>query len=208
MNESVTLADRRWSPASASDFKPKAGRERILFVPPALRLLERLMRVLSCTLLLLTSLAARAAEIKGKVTNAVGGEALGQVESRCCGRNTPSSPPAGEFTISNLPPGNYRLRLNSVSYRLLTIPFTLATDADIKEFSITLVPDNFHHSDKVEVRGDLFQVSDSPATTEMNLTSSEDSRNLTHFRMIRFARCRPCRAFQPKGTTSSLPSSQ
>ncbi|HWJ46638.1 MAG TPA: carboxypeptidase regulatory-like domain-containing protein, partial [Candidatus Udaeobacter sp.] len=140
------------------------------------------MRVLSCTLLLLTSLAARAAEIKGKVTNAVGGEALGQVEvSVLRTKYTVITSPAGEFTISNLPPGNYRLRLNSVSYRLLTIPFTLATDADIKEFSITMVPDNFHHSDKVEVRGDLFQVSDSPATTEMNLTSSEIRATSTVF---------------------------
>ena len=89
--------------------------------------------------------------------------------------------PAGEFTISNLSSGNYRLRLNSVSYRLLTIPFTLATDADIKEFSITMVPDNFHHADKVDVRGDLFQVSDSPAITEMNLTSSEIRQTSTVF---------------------------
>ena len=140
------------------------------------------MRFLCCALLMFTSLAARATEIKGKVTNAVGGEALGQVEVSVLGtKYNVTTSPAGEFTISNLPPGSYRLRLNSVSYRLLTIPFTLATDADAKEFSIAMVPDNFHHADKVEVRGDLFQVSDSPAITGMNLTSSEIRATSTVF---------------------------
>ena len=44
-----------------------------------------------------------------------------------------------------------------------------------------MVPDNFHHADKVDVRGDLFQVSDSPAITEMNLTSSEIRQTSTVF---------------------------
>jgi carboxypeptidase family protein len=140
------------------------------------------MRLLFCALLILASVATRAAEIKGKVTNTVGGETLGRVEVSVIGTKFSAiTSPAGEFTIPHLPPGNYILRLNAVSYRLLTIPFTLATDADVKEFSITMVPDNFHHTDRVEVRGDVFQVSDSPATTEMNLTSSEIRETSTVF---------------------------
>ena len=140
------------------------------------------MRSLLCALLILASVASRAAEIKGKITNALGGEALGQVEVSVLGTKVSViTSPAGEFTIPSLAPGKYTLRLNAVSYRLLTVPFTLVTDADIKEFSITMVPDNFHHSDKVEVRGDLFQVSDSPATTEMTLTSSEIRETSTVF---------------------------
>jgi hypothetical protein len=140
------------------------------------------MRFLLCALLVLAALASRAAEIRGKVTNAVGGETLGQVEVSVLGTKcTAITSPDGDFTISDLPPGDHRLRLNAVSYRLLTIPFSLATNSDIKEFSITMVPDNFHHADRVEVRGDLFQVSDSPATTEMNLTSSEIRQTSTVF---------------------------
>ena len=133
-------------------------------------------------LIFLASIVARAAEIRGKVTNAVGGEALGQVEVSVLGTKFNAiTSLAGEFTIPNLPPGNFTLRLNAVSYRLLTIPFALARDTDIKEFAITMVPDNFHHADKVEVRGDLFQISDSPATTEINLTSSEIRQTSTVF---------------------------
>lgn len=139
------------------------------------------MRLLLYALLLLLPAVSHAAEIRGKVTNAVGGEALGRVQVSVLGTKlTTTTSDAGEFSIQNLSAGSYTLRLNAVGYRLLTVPFNLNVD-DIKEFSITLVPDNFHHSDKVEVRGDLFQVSDSPATIEMNLTSSEIRQTSTVF---------------------------
>jgi hypothetical protein len=144
--------------------------------------LERLMRPGLCLCALLVALAAHAAEIKGKVTNAVGGEALGRVEVIVLENKASAiTSIAGEFEVSNLPPGKYTLRLNAVGYRLLTIPFTLTETTDVKEFSITMVPDNFHHTDKVEVHGDVFQIADSPATTEMNLTNSEIRETSTVF---------------------------
>jgi CarboxypepD_reg-like domain/TonB-dependent Receptor Plug Domain len=126
--------------------------------------------------------AVQAAEIRGKVTNAVGGEPLGRVAivilenkmSTTTGGN-------GEFQIASLAPGNYTLRLNAVGYRLLTLPLTLTSAGEVKEFSITLVPDNFRHTDKIEVHGDVFQLADSPATSEMNLTSSEVRETSTVF---------------------------
>ena len=130
--------------------------------------------VLYVLLLFFLSVASPAAEIRGKVTNAVGGEALGQVEVSVLGTKLRTNTSAsGEFTISGLAAGSYILRLDAVGYRLVTIPYRLAAVSEIKEFSITMAPDNFHHADQVEVRGDLFQVSDSPSTAEMNLTSSE-----------------------------------
>ena len=118
--------------------------------------------------------AARAAEIKGKITNVVGGEPLGRVQVLVSETKTAAvTSDAGEFSISNLEPGAYTLRVNAVGYRLATIPFTLVSTADVKDFAITLVPDNFRHTDKVEVRADVFQIADSPATNEMTLTSSE-----------------------------------
>ena len=127
-----------------------------------------------CVSFLLVAGVAHAAEIKGKVTNAVGGEALGRVEVMVLETKAAAvTSDAGEFSISNLAPGTYTLRVNAVGYRLFTIPFTVDGGADVKEFSITLVPDNFRHTDKVEVHGDIFQIADSPATNELNLTSSE-----------------------------------
>jgi len=133
-------------------------------------------------LLLLAAVAAQAAEIKGKVTNAVGGEALGRVEvvvlENKSGTVTSNS---GEFDIPNLATGSYTLRLTAVGYRLLTVPFVLATATDVKEFSITMVPDNFRRTEKVEVHGDVFQAADSPAAAEVNLTSSEIRETSTVF---------------------------
>jgi hypothetical protein len=124
--------------------------------------------------ILLTAGVVRAAEIKGKVTNVVGGEALGRVEVLILENKASAvTSDAGEFSITNLGPGSYTLRVNAVGYRLSTIPFTVDGAADVKEFAITLVPDNFRHTDKVEVHGDVFQLSDSPAENELTLTSSE-----------------------------------
>ncbi len=140
------------------------------------------MRFRLALLLLLATVSARAAEIKGKVTNAMGGEALGRVEVMVLETKLSTTTSiGGEFDLPNLIPGSYTLRLNAVGYRMLTISFTLATPADVKEFSITMVPDNFHRTDKVEVQGDVFQAADSPATTEINLTSSEIRETSTVF---------------------------
>jgi hypothetical protein len=140
------------------------------------------MRLRLAPILLLLAVAAYAAEIKGKITNAVGGETLGRVSVVVLENKLSSvTSDTGEFDIPNLAPGSYTLRLNAVGYRMLTIPFTLATPADVKEFSITMVPDNFHHTDKVEVHGDVFQLADSPATMETNLTAQEIRETSTVF---------------------------
>src|SRR5262252_1551814 len=118
------------------------------------------MRFLPLLLLLLT-VASLGAEIRGKVTNAVGGEPLGRVEVSVLGTKLSGvTSDAGNFSIANLASGNYTLRLNAVGFRLLTVRFTLAGASDVKAFDITMVPDNFHHAEKVEVHADLFQVSD------------------------------------------------
>jgi hypothetical protein len=122
-----------------------------------------------------------AAEIKGKVTN-VGGEVLERVEVLVLEIKSETVTSAdGSFLISNLRAGNYTLRLNAVGYRMLTIPVAITDAREVKEFSITMVPDNFHHTDKVEVHGDVFQIADSPATTEQNLTATEIRETSTVF---------------------------
>jgi CarboxypepD_reg-like domain len=132
------------------------------------------MRFCLAVFLLLATLSAQSAEIKGKVTNALGGEALGRVEVIVLETKISAvTSLSGEFDLPNFAPGSYTLRLNAVGYRMLTIPLTLVASTEVKEFSITLVPDNFHHTDKVEVHADIFQSADSPATNQMTLTASE-----------------------------------
>lgn len=132
--------------------------------------------------LLLMTAPSWAAQIKGQVANAIGGEALGKVEVLILETHLAAVTSGdGRFEISNLAPGKYTLRLNAVGYRLLNIPFTISTAADVKEFSITMAPDNFHHTDRVEVHGDAFQIADSPATAELNLTPTEIRETSTVF---------------------------
>ena len=122
---------------------------------------------------LLSSGLAHASEIRGRVVNVVGGETLARVQviilETGAGAVTGSD---GTFEIPAVAPGNYTLRLNAVGFRLSTIPFSLAED-EIREFDVTLAPDNFRHIEKVEVKGDIFQGSDSPALVETNLTAPE-----------------------------------
>ena len=137
-----------------------------------MRLRTRLVGSLLLPLGLLSAL--HAAEIKGKVTSVVGGEALGQIEVSVLELKVATITTAdGTFTLSHIPPGNYVLRLDAVGYRLLTVPFALLTADDSKEFSFVMVPDNFRRTDVVNVTADIFQAGDSPAVIEENLSGSE-----------------------------------
>lgn len=122
--------------------------------------------------LLLTSFL-HAAEIRGKVTNVIGGEPLARVEVSVLDTDYKCATAVdGTFTIKNLKAGNYILRFEAVGYRLVTIPFSIAANED-KEFDVNLAPDNFRRTDKVEVRGDVFQGGDPTSVSEINLTSTE-----------------------------------
>ena len=126
-----------------------------------------------------SSIFLNAAEIRGKVVSVDRGEPLARVqvavlvEAQRAAVATAITTKDGSFIIQGLAPGHYTLRLNAVGYRLITVEFALAADEAAKEFDITLVPDNFRRTEKVEVKGDIFQGPDSPAINEMNLTSSE-----------------------------------
>jgi len=116
----------------------------------------------------------RAAEIRGKVTNVIGGEPLARVQVSILDTGLQAvTSHDGTFIIKALKPGTYTLRFEVVGYRLITVPFLISSETDAKEFEVNLAPDNFRRTDKVEVQGDVFQDGDSIAIPEINLTSSE-----------------------------------
>src|SRR5579862_2682427 len=132
------------------------------------------MRVAVAAILFSIGTLLHAAELRGKVTNAVGGEPLGQINVSVLERKLGTTTAAdGTFLIANLPPGQYTLRVNAVGFRLLTESFTIVTSEDVHEVNVVMVPDNFRRTDVVDVKADVFQAGDSPAVVEENLSSSE-----------------------------------
>jgi hypothetical protein len=132
--------------------------------------------------LLLCAAFAHAANIKGAVSDAVGGEPLGRVQVVVVENGTETvTSEDGTFQLRNLNPGKYTIRLNAVRYRTVTVALTLSSAEENKELEVTLAPDNFQRTDKVEVHGDVFQGVDSPAINETNLTSSEIKEASTVF---------------------------
>jgi hypothetical protein len=124
--------------------------------------------------ILLGAIPLQAAEVTGKVVNVVGGEALGRVEVTLLETgSTTVTAEDGTFTIPKVLPGHYMLRLNAVGYRLATVPISLSPGEQSKEFSLTLAPDNFRRTEKIEVNADVFHASESPAVVQTNLSSSE-----------------------------------
>jgi len=132
------------------------------------------MRVAVAAILFSIGTLLHAAELRGKVTNAVGGEPLGQINVSVLERKLGTTTAAdGTFLITNLPPGQFTLRVNAVGFRLLTESFTIVTSEDVHEVNVVMVPDNFRRTDVVDVKADVFQAGDSPAVVEENLSSAE-----------------------------------
>jgi len=136
--------------------------------PPAVQ------KLLLTVLFTLTVPVLHAAEIKGTVSNAQGGEPLAKVKVEVIGTGFVTTTVSdGAFQFSNLPVGAYTLQVSAVGYRTLSAPFQLSSAGDTREFQLTLTPDNFRRTDQVEVHGDVFESGDFPSPGDMTLTSSE-----------------------------------
>jgi hypothetical protein len=130
--------------------------------------------------LLLAGSLVHAAEIRGKVTNVIGGEPLARVQVSVLDTNLQAvTSRDGAFTIRSVKAGSYTLRFEAVGYRLITAPFSISSETDVKEFDVNLAPDNFRRTDTVIVQSDIFQGSDPPTVNQINLTSSEIKESST-----------------------------
>ena len=131
--------------------------------------------VIRCAAVLVVfGVLVNAAEIRGKVSSVIRGEPLARVQVFVLETGDSATTSSdGTFRIQSLESGEYTLKVNVVGYRLLTTPATLSSPEDVKELEINLTPDNFRHTDTVEVRGDVFQGADPVSVNELNLTSTE-----------------------------------
>jgi hypothetical protein len=135
---------------------------------------RRVVRLGAAILLLAYCLAVQAAEIKGKVTDVAGGEALGRIHVSVQELKLETQTRAdGTFVLEKLPAGTFTLQLSAVGYRLMNVAVTVSGADDTQELSLVMVPDNFRRTETVEVKADVFQAEDSPAVLEQNLTASE-----------------------------------
>ncbi|HKT49160.1 MAG TPA: TonB-dependent receptor [Candidatus Angelobacter sp.] len=122
----------------------------------------------------MVSLAAHAADVRGKVVSLTRSEPLRQVQVTVLElRRSAVTADDGTFALHSIPAGKYTLRASAVGFRLVTTAFQVAGDNDNKEFSITMAPDNFRRVDEIEVKGDIFQVENPAIPGQMVLNASE-----------------------------------
>jgi hypothetical protein len=121
--------------------------------------------------------AQPAAEVRGTVVDARGGEALSSVVVQLVGgayRATTDS--AGRFQITGIAAGDYVLTVFTVGYHLLKKSIHLDA-GETKDFEVILSPETFHQTDSVEVQASPFDPArlDSPSTLVLG---GNDAKNL------------------------------
>jgi hypothetical protein len=116
-------------------------------------------------------------EIRGKVADARGGEALSDVEVRLAGTAyRTNSDAAGNFRIGAIPPGDYVLNISTVGYHMEKHTFHLDGGAS-REFSVVLTPDTLRQTETVYAKGDPFDTARGDAPDVLVLAGN-DVKNL------------------------------
>jgi hypothetical protein len=129
---------------------------------------------------LLLGCSAYAAEIKGKVISATGGEPLRRVHVSVLERKLSAvTAEDGSFRIPDVPPGKYTLQVAAVGYRLVNTNFEVTADGGDKEFSITLAPETLRRTEVVDVKGDIFHGDNPAIPSQLNLTPQELKESAT-----------------------------
>lgn len=160
------------------DFQLEAHYRRQLEAPPLSLMRRRATFCLSLWLIaspLVPGYSQVAGKVDGVVVDANGGEPLARVEielqpsaeRRITGNK-------GEFTFSDVPPGDYVLRVSTVGYRLVKEAFALAA-GEVKTFDVSLVPDILRQT--VEVKASPFEMVNQDSPSVLSLRGDE-ARNL------------------------------
>ena len=121
--------------------------------------------------------AQPAAEVRGNVVDARGGETLSNVAVQLVGspyRATTGND--GRFRIAAIPPGDYVLNVSTVGYHLVKKSFHL-DPGETKDFEVILSPETFRQTDTVEVKESPFEPArqDSPSALVLG---GNDAKNL------------------------------
>jgi carboxypeptidase-like protein len=142
--------------------------------PHTERILRRNVKRYAAVVVVFLACTAYAAEIKGKIVSATGGEPLRRVQvSVLEKKNSTITDDDGTFTLYNLPPGKYTLQAAAVGYRLVNTTFEINDENDNKEFSITLAPETLRRTEVVEVKGDVFHGENPAVPSQLTLTPQE-----------------------------------
>lgn len=118
------------------------------------------------------------ATIQGAIHDAQGGEPLARVEvilEETDYRGV--SGPKGQFEISGVKPGDYRLRIATVGYKMMLARANLAP-GEIKIFDVALTPDTLTQRTTLEVKADPFDESTMQSPSVISL-SGNDAKNLS-----------------------------
>ena len=138
------------------------------------------MKVHLAICILLLSCSAYSAEIKGKVVDASGGEALRRVHISVLElKLSAETGDDGTFKIADIPPGKYTLQAAAVGYRLVNSNFEVTGEGDSKDFSISLAPETLRRTEVVEVKGDIFHGENPAVPSQLTLTPQELKESAT-----------------------------
>ena len=136
------------------------------------------MRKIAFLVLAVAAVRAQpAAEVRGSVVDARGGEALSSVMVQLGeGDYRATTDAAGRFRITGVAEGDYVLSVFTVGYHLLKKSIHLDA-GETKDFAVILSPATFHQTDSVEVQASPFEPArqDSPSTLVLG---GNDAKNL------------------------------
>jgi hypothetical protein len=122
-------------------------------------------------------LAQPPAEVRGKVVDARGGEALSQVVVQLAGTTfRATTDRAGRFRIPAVPPGDYLVNVSTVGYHLVKKAFHLDA-GQTQDFEVILSPETYRQTDRVDVQASPFEPArqDSPSALVLG---GNDAKNL------------------------------
>jgi carboxypeptidase family protein/TonB-dependent receptor-like protein len=112
-------------------------------------------------------------EIRGRVVDARGGEALARVAIQLEGETLETTTDArGEFILRDIPPGPHVLRVSTVGYRLARREFDLVAGA-IQEFDIVLTPETLRRTETVEVQAGPYEAAPAENPSRLKLSGNE-----------------------------------